>query len=511
MASGLHGSTQLAIDEATGQISRERYLPYGQRRGSDDLPFTDRGFLGKTEDDSTGLDYLSARYYDPAIGKFVSTDPLLDLSKPQWTNPYSYGGNNPIGASDPTGLKVIDDAGPSDPCAKPKSVACKAKRKQEAEAALRAAQAEVDRQLRLLIDAVLAIAKIAADELGITAGIQCFSTGNLGACGETALNILGSLAGGLAGKLAVKYGLPWKWKKAYELGKRVWKHAGDAISAFKNWLAAKDRLKLASKKVQEATEALNAACPISRPKSSFVPGTAVVMADGTYKPIEEVDVGDRVLATDPETGQVRAEPVTAVITSKGVKNLVRITVDTDGERGEATGTIIATATHRFWLVEPRAWVEASALAPGVQLRTSGGQSQEILAIARWTAGEQRVHNLTVARTHTYHVRTGATDVLVHNDNNPLDESCRVVRDERNWIPWKEYVAEVIKQIRNKHRGGQGYESGRHGAGFSASATELQEFVRANPHLLPEIKQALLDKVKEWRAKARGTDHRGGRS
>ena len=34
---------------------------------------------------------------------------------------------------------------------------------------------------------------------------------------------------------------------------------------------------------------------------SFVPGTQVAMADGTYKPIEEV------LATDPETGETRAE------------------------------------------------------------------------------------------------------------------------------------------------------------------------------------------------------------
>ncbi|MFB4273313.1 RHS repeat-associated core domain-containing protein [Nonomuraea sp. GTA35] len=50
-------------------------MPFGQRRGGDDLPFTDRGFLGKTEDGSTGLSYLQARYYDPAIAKFISADP----------------------------------------------------------------------------------------------------------------------------------------------------------------------------------------------------------------------------------------------------------------------------------------------------------------------------------------------------------------------------------------------------------------------------------------------------
>lgn len=79
LASGLHGSLQLAINDATGTVSRERYLPFGQRRGEDDLPFTDRSFLGEVEDDSTGLTYLSARYYDPAIGRFITTDPIGDL------------------------------------------------------------------------------------------------------------------------------------------------------------------------------------------------------------------------------------------------------------------------------------------------------------------------------------------------------------------------------------------------------------------------------------------------
>jgi RHS repeat-associated protein len=417
MASGLHGSTQLAIDDATGQVARERYRPYGQRRGDDDLLFTDRGFLGKTEDESTGLDYLSARYYDPRIGKFVSTDPLLDLSKPQWSNPYSYAGNNPIGASDPSGLKVIDDAGPVDACAKPKSAACKVQRKRQAEAEARAAQGEVDRQLKALIDSVMALAKIAADELGITAGIKCFASGDLGACGETALNILGSLAGGLAGKLAAKYALPWKWKKAYELGKRVWKHAGDAISAFKNWLAAKDRLKLAARKVQSTTEALGVgkSCPIGR-KNSFTPGTLVVMADGSRKPIEEVAAGDMVLATDPKSGQTRAERVIAVIADKGAKNLVQITVDTDGERGDGVGVVVATSEHPFWSPDQRAWVEAGDLSAGSWLRTSAGTYVQVSAIAKSSSSGQRVYNLDVAGSSTYHVAVGGADALVHNDD-----------------------------------------------------------------------------------------------
>lgn len=35
--------------------------------------------------------------------------------------------------------------------------------------------------------------------------------------------------------------------------------------------------------------------------NSFVPGTGVLMADGTTKPIKDVRVGDQVLSADPET------------------------------------------------------------------------------------------------------------------------------------------------------------------------------------------------------------------
>ncbi|WP_285758096.1 hypothetical protein [Nocardiopsis ansamitocini] len=38
------------------------------------------------------------------------------------------------------------------------------------------------------------------------------------------------------------------------------------------------------------------------------------MADGTFKPIEQVEVGDEVAATDPGTGEQKAKPVLATIT-----------------------------------------------------------------------------------------------------------------------------------------------------------------------------------------------------
>jgi len=101
------GSEQLAIT-ASGAVSRQRYLPNGAPRGAGTALPTDRGFLGKVQDKTTGLDLLGARYYDPTIAKFVSPDPLDNNAEPDTANPYSYAADNPITYSDPSGLKPAD-------------------------------------------------------------------------------------------------------------------------------------------------------------------------------------------------------------------------------------------------------------------------------------------------------------------------------------------------------------------------------------------------------------------
>ncbi|WP_179271933.1 polymorphic toxin-type HINT domain-containing protein [Actinomadura meyerae] len=173
-----------------------------------------------------------------------------------------------------------------------------------------------------------------------------------------------------------------------------------------------------------------------RCSSSFVPGTDVLMADGTRKPIEDVKVGDKVLATDPETGKTRAQPVLGTITSKGDKNLVQITVNadapalgwTEGDTPEPTtatpllkkpksGVLIATDTHPFWVGgDINAWVEAADLKPGMWLRSSAGTYVQITVAEHETTRHQRVHNLTIANLHTYYVEAGQSSVLVHNED-----------------------------------------------------------------------------------------------
>jgi hypothetical protein len=57
--------------------------------------------------------------------------------------------------------------------------------------------------------------------------------------------------------------------------------------------------------------------------SSFIPGTKVLMADGSHKAIEDLKVGEKVLATDPQTGETTAEPVLGTITARVTKTSSR--------------------------------------------------------------------------------------------------------------------------------------------------------------------------------------------
>ncbi|MFF3342982.1 pre-toxin TG domain-containing protein [Streptomyces flavidovirens] len=168
--------------------------------------------------------------------------------------------------------------------------------------------------------------------------------------------------------------------------------------------------------------------------NSFPAGTLVLMGGGAATPIERIREGDEVLATDPETGNTRPEPVTDLITGSGDKRLVTLTVDTDGTAGDRTDTITATDHHPFRTLGPDGWTYAVDLTPGTWLRTSTGTATQITAVETSTV-PQTVHNLTVARLHTYYVLAGSTPVLVHNakKNKCSLEIDHVGQVDQDWV------------------------------------------------------------------------------
>ncbi|WP_407353138.1 RHS repeat domain-containing protein [Luteimonas sp. R10] len=92
-----------ALTSATPTVVRRmEYEPYGRRIGAvnDDRP----GYTGHVMDAATGLMYMQQRYYDPAIGRFLSVDPVgVSTSSGANFNRYWYANNNPYSFIDPDG------------------------------------------------------------------------------------------------------------------------------------------------------------------------------------------------------------------------------------------------------------------------------------------------------------------------------------------------------------------------------------------------------------------------
>lgn len=88
----------------TSSVAKHYTLPFGEQRGGDSAP-GDHEFLGKVRDGATGLTLVGARWYDETVGRFLTVDPVMDLTDPQQWNAYTYANNNPVTWSDPTGLR----------------------------------------------------------------------------------------------------------------------------------------------------------------------------------------------------------------------------------------------------------------------------------------------------------------------------------------------------------------------------------------------------------------------
>ncbi|WP_323180193.1 RHS repeat-associated core domain-containing protein [Streptomyces sp. NBC_00893] len=172
--------------------------------------------------------------------------------------------------------------------------------------------------------------------------------------------------------------------------------------------------------------------------NSVTADTPVLIADGTRKPIKDVKIGDKVLATEPETGETAPRTVTGLIKGSGEKQLVDLTIDTDGTKGSKTGQLTATGGHPFWAPELRKWLPAGELNPGQWLQTGSGTRVQITAVDHRNE-QAAVHNLTVDDLHTYYVFVGSTPVLVHNCGEgyqwaPRNADKSALRPGEGWHP-----------------------------------------------------------------------------
>jgi hypothetical protein len=228
--------------------------------------------------------------------------------------------------------------------------------------------------------------------------VDCFTKGDIWACGGLVMNLV-----------------PWgKVGKVLEAGYKALRATVTMVKIIEKAQGLLRRVEKITAAAQEiAAKAMQKLGKPAPDCNSFMPGTKVLLADGSQKPIDQVKVGDQVQTTDPKTGEFSAQPVVGTIIGQGQKRLVEITVNTDGATDGSTGTVTATDGHPFWLPKQQTWTRADQLEVGSMLQTAAGTWVQVTAVRKWTAHE-RVHNLTVAKDHTYYVVAGGSSVFVHN-------------------------------------------------------------------------------------------------
>ncbi|MGW2521835.1 HNH/ENDO VII family nuclease [Streptomyces sp. NPDC001617] len=108
------GTATVAVDLGKDQtVTRRAFKPYGETRGTKPTTWPNQHtYVGVGIDDAnTGLTHLGAREYDQNTGRFISADPVIDITDPLQMNGYAYANNNPVTRSDPTGMCPVDLCG----------------------------------------------------------------------------------------------------------------------------------------------------------------------------------------------------------------------------------------------------------------------------------------------------------------------------------------------------------------------------------------------------------------
>ncbi|WP_369252060.1 polymorphic toxin-type HINT domain-containing protein [Streptomyces sp. R41] len=428
------GTANTSVDLSTGQpVTRRAFKPYGEIRGAKPASWPNkRSYLGVGIDDAaTGLTHLGAREYDQNSGRFLSADPVIDLADPLQMNGYTYSNNNPVSHSDPSGLCMADACGIGYPIG---GTGSNGGDKEYVTTAPKhaggvggdhysgagytgdlpaAAHGDSNQLVRLNNEWYLTIYpgiylpahhkqidSIAAeirDEMAKTCDglsydcaapradntdprAQARMVAKMRACPKSCHGGKYWVNPALIADAVIASGLPGLGNSVLGGGSR-----------------APGRLRSASGR--------------TIPCKCFLAGTDVLMADGSTKNIEDIKLGDKVFATDPETGKTGPRKVTRLIRTEGDKYFSELSIATK----DGIEKLTATHEHPFWSPSQHDWIPAGSLKPGMTLRTDDGHTVIITGNHPFTH-RARTYNLTVDGLHTYYVLAGDTPVLVHNSN-----------------------------------------------------------------------------------------------
>ena len=348
------------------------------------------GYTGLGYDASSGLSYARARYFDSSIGRFISQDTYEgELNNPLSLNLYTYVENNPLRYVDPTGHRKTGNYA-------------------EIELMLEDAmkyRANSQQYWKYRSDLGVLFKKIYKDKdnnqfkylYGLLTQTSSYKNSEALA-GWAKKQLLADLE---AAQDELDNNVEW-FMAIYEMLFGVRKVPAKVPS-----------------KVPSTNKPSNGGSAGKTPNIScncFTAGTKVLTDEGE-KPIEEIEVGDKVLAKDDETGEMAYKEVEWLY-QRDVEETYNITVG-----GEV---ITTTDEHPFWIVG-KGWVESKNLVVGDVLTTSDGKELSIENI-EVKKEHKTVYNFKVRDFHTYFVsnlgiwtHNSCTPDFIKNNRVPIDK------------------------------------------------------------------------------------------
>lgn len=359
------GSVTHLTDRNGETLEQYRYDAFGSLMTPMTPEYNTIGYTGQTIDPKTGLMDYKARWYDSGAGQFTSADTFEgNAFNPLSLNLYTYVINNPLKYVDPTGNQYIIEG---------------ATWEEGSTIFKTGANVVVEIANFLVVDDIRTI---------MNPKSSYFDKG---------LAIVGLLPVGKiikGGKIIVKF------------ADKSGKHIERAVEA-----TAKNQAKAHELKLLD-DEAFNKGKPTKSGNANkalnqcncFIAGTKVLTDEGE-KPIEEIEVGDKVLAKSEydSNGELAYKEVTALYRNQR-DDIIKLYV---GEQ-----VIETTDNHPFW-VEGKGWVYADELQVGDKLQKADRSNLTIDKVEFVKLEEPvTVYNFTVADFHTYYV----TDlgIWVHN-------------------------------------------------------------------------------------------------
>jgi RHS repeat-associated protein len=393
-----HGDVIEIVDSNGTSVNSYQYDEWGNIKQQVEGTKNPFKYAGEVYDEESGLYYLRARYYDPSMGRFISKDTYEgNITNPLSLNQYTYVGNNPLIYVDPSGHMQLN----------------------QIDSLLNGIAKSGYDAVKDLINTPEALWQLlygmATGSIGFSDLAKAMGSSIVGPIDYLIDNFKSAILNPFATDKAVyNYGVQLGNVLQMIVGSASGGAAIKIISGF-----APDLGKLLTK----AAKAEGCNC--------FTAGTKVLTDEGE-KNIEDIEIGDKVLSKNAETGEQAYKEVT---------HLYRNDKEITYELIVGAQIIETTENHPFW-VEGKGWVFAADLQVGDKLQQSNGNTLKIDKINIVTHDELvKVYNFTVAEFHTYYV--SSLGIWVHNI------SC-------GEINWKGFSSGKLKSHWEKH----GHEFGK---------------------------------------------------